>query len=222
MLRARWLAGLWLALATASSAAAADLDLRVHYETERTDAAAVHRRERWQDRVIVRDGHVWTQRIVDARLPAPEAAEAHAHFDFTLAAQHLRRGAQGERIAEYVDARSRTVVFVPAAEYAAVGFDGSWEAAAALLPPALVQRMPVLVRSAPAGCSWREEHRNGRYTRVLWDARGGYARRIETGREDGVERQWIVAEVLPRTPDAALPWRQLADYQRKEYDDFMD
>ncbi|SEQ00600.1 hypothetical protein SAMN04488038_10355 [Solimonas aquatica] len=211
-----------LLAAVCAAAAAADLDLRVRYESEAVDAAAVHKREQWQDRLIVREGHVWTQRIIDARLPAHGGQEQHAHFDFALAAQHLRRGEKGELIAEYVDTRSRTVVFVPAAEYAAVGFDGSWEAAAALLPPAVVKRMPVLVRTAPAGCSWREERRQGRYTRVLWDERGGYARRIETGREDGVERQLIVAEPMPAVADAALPWRELAGYQHKEYDDFMD
>lgn len=222
-MRASAVAVILLTALSCGVAAAADLDLLVRYQTRSVDAAAVTRSEQWQDRLIVRENHVWTQRLgTRGHDEAPEAHDGHRHFDFALAAQHLRRGPRGELVAEYVDPHSRVVVLVPATEYAAVGFNGSWDGAAALIPPAVVQRMPVLARAAPHGGSWREEKRDGWYTRVLWDERQHYARIVESGRLDGSIWRRIVAEPAPKTPAAQLPWLQLGTYQHKDYDDFMD
>ncbi len=205
----------------------APLDLLVTYETRSTDSAGVTRTERWQERVLRRPGHVWTERVLPAaHAGTRDTAHGHGepdHFDFAAAARHLSREADGTMRVDYVEHASRRVVFVPRAEYASTGFNGSWDGAAALVPPSVVMRMPLKARAAaPAGSAWREEQRSGWSTRILWDDRLGYARVIETRQLDGLSALRTVAELQPAPSPAWLPWTLLGGYEQKEYDDFMD
>src|SRR5207247_10396649 len=100
------------------------------------------------ERLIRRGDVVWTERVLPAEAHAAHPHESsaehtgHKHFDFEGAARLLRLDAKGQLQLQYVDREHRVAVSVPKAEYGAVGFDGRWDAAAHVVPPSLVARMP--------------------------------------------------------------------------------
>ncbi|WP_139826369.1 hypothetical protein [Derxia lacustris] len=202
------------------------LDAVVSYESLLVSHAGITETRNFRNLLIRRPGHVWMQRLLpEHRAGHGEAAEhgGHKHFDFEAATQHLTRDAAGAVRADYVDDAARLIVFLPPAEYAVAGFDGSWEGAAALVPQKVVMAMPRINRPAPAGAEWHEERRNGWTNRVLWSNTLRVALEIETGRDDGSVRR--ITRVVPRTPalaDAELPWLKLKGYEQKEYQDFLD
>jgi len=201
------------------------LDAVVSYDSFLVSHAGVTETRSFRNLLLRRPGHIWMQRL----LPEHRAGHAHEaepgghkHFDFDAATQHLTRDASGTVRADYVDADSRQIIFLPAAEYAVAGFDGAWDGAAALIAPAQVRAMPRINRPAPAGAEWHEEKRAGWTNLVLWSSQLQIALEIESGRDDGSIRR--VTRVTPRalTPDAQLPWRQLDGYRQGEYQDFLD
>ncbi len=226
-----------VAEAASGVASPSDLDAIVTNESTSVSHTGVTRIERFEERVIRRDGHVWTERVVpavaarahfvghDARF---EGAE-HRHFDFEAAARHVTREADGKTHLEYVDREKKWAVFVPAAEYGPVGFLGNWDAEFYLTPPALIARMPVLathkagrVDGAANGAVWHEERRDGWTHRVLWSSTHRYPLAIEASRDDGTLTRRTAVRMVAATPADQLPWRKLTGYRARTYDDFMD
>ncbi|WP_156924454.1 hypothetical protein [Derxia gummosa] len=202
------------------------LDAVISYESRIVNHAGVTEVRSFRNLLVRRPGHVWMQRLLpEVRAGHETEGEAHGghkHFDFEAATQHLTRNADGSIRADYVDAETRQIVFVPPAEYSVSGFDGSWEGAAALVPEKVVLAMPRSNRPAPAGAEWREERRDGWTNRVLWSTAQHIALEIESGRDDGSLRRVTRVTPQPAMPDARLPWLALKGYQQKEYQDFLD
>ena len=235
---ARALLPLLLASSLAGGAVAAngvtssELDAIVTHESTSVSRNGVTRTERFEERVIRRQGHVWTERVLPAAAHASphghdakaEGAE-HRHFDFEGAARHVTREGDGRTHLEYVDHDKKWTVFVPAAEYGPVGFLGNWDAEFYLVPPALIARMPVLASrkaATPDGAAWHEERRNGWTNRVLWSPALQYPLAIEALRDDGTMVRKTVVKMLPSTAAAELPWVGLGQFRQRAYDDFMD
>lgn len=209
------------------------LDALVTYESRSITHAGVTETRGFSNRLIRRPGHVWLERALPGAPGAglaqvghdgkAEAVGGHRHFDFELASQHLTRSADGVLRADYVDRIGRQIVFVPPTEYSVPGFDGSWENAAALVSEKSVAAMPRLDRpSAVPDAVWHAEARNGWFNRVLWSTRNRIALVVESGRTDGSMFRRTAVVLQPLTPEAALPWKRLAGYAQKDYDDFMD
>ena len=214
----------------APAVALPDVDAIVSYQTRQVLASGVERQERWQERLVRRGDRVWTERVLPRAARAAHGHEspaehaAHKHFDFESAARLVSQGAGGAVELQYVDTRRRVVVNVPKAEFGAVGFDGRWDAAASIVPPAVVAGMPLLrgtPRVAGSGNVWHVE-KDGEWShRVLWSVDRRIALRVESARLDGSVRRVVTVE--PAKPGSAgAPWADTAAYAQKEYDDFMD
>lgn len=208
-------------LASPVSAAPPDVDALVTYETQQRLSNGVTRTERWQERLVRSGDAVWTERVRVDRGGVAHADESaaehvgHKHFDFDVAARWLQREPNGAVRLRYVDRAERVVVAVPAAEFGAVGFDGRWDTAAHVAPPAAIARMPAI------GAGVRQERANGWTHRVRWSDAWQLPLRLESQRDDGSVRR--VVTVTPSVPAAAAPWNAIdARYVQKEYDDFLD
>jgi hypothetical protein len=215
--------------ATAAARPVPDLDALVSYETRQVLPSGVTRVESWQERLVRRGDRVWTERVLPGAAAAADHDHAkehgghgHKHFDFERAARLLSRDAQGRPVLRFADARERVLVNVPATEFGAVGFDGRWDAAAHLVPPALVQAMAPAAGSAPAGAAWREQHSQGWTHRVLWSEPLQVALRIDSRRDDGSASRSVSLQSRPATPAQRLPWLALERWTQREYDDFLD
>ena len=219
-------------LAPARAATSApDLDAVVSYETHQVLASGVSRMERWKERLVRRGDTVWTERLlppmhatVGHRHGAESGAAEHAghkHFNAEAAARWLSLDVQGQPRLRYVDHAQRFVVSVPKAEYGAVGFDGRWDAAAFIVPPAVVARMPVRAAGAAVrGGTWHVEN-NGEWShRVLWSEARQVALRVESQSKDGSFRRIVSVELA--AAGGTMPWEAVSGYAQKEYDDFMD
>lgn len=217
-----------LAAATRSALAAPDIDAFVTYRTHQVMASGVVRDESWQERVMRRGDAVWSERVLAAEARAAHRHErmaehaAHKHFDFDGAARFVERDARGDTVLRYVDAKNRVVVSVPRAEYGAVGFDGRWDGAAHLVPPQVVAGMTFVRGAASPGSRWLGDHGGGWTHRVLWSDAREIALHIESSRDDGSFRRTVSVVLQPVASGRLLPWRDLASYTQREYDDFMD
>lgn len=203
------------------------LDATVSYDSKSVSHAGVTEVRQFSNILIRRPGHVWMQRMVPQHVEAGHAhglaASGHKHVDFDASTQHLTRAANGDIRAEYIDYEQRQIVFVPPTEYSISGFDGSWENAATMVSEKTVKAMPLSKRvAAAADAEWREETRNGWYNRILWSNRYKVAMVVESGRSDGSTTRRTVLTLRPPVAEEALPWKRLAGFKQKEYDDFMD
>jgi hypothetical protein len=218
----RWIAcaAMLAAVLRVEAAPAPDVDALITYETRQVTAAGVTRTERWQEWLVRRGDTVWTERVLPERAAALHTNESvaehasHKHFDFDSAARLVQREANGQLRLRFVDREHRVVVGVPAAEFGAVGFDGSWEAAAFVVPPAVIARM------GAARDGWRREQAQGWSHRVRWSEAQQLPTQLESQRDDGSIRR--IVSITSSAPSKSLPWTALADYTQKEYDDFMD
>ena len=206
---------------SAHAAPLPNIDALVTYETRQVTSAGVTRTERWQERLVRRGGAVWSERVLPASraaLHANESAAEHAghkHFDFDSAARLVECMPSGELRLRFVDREHRVVVSVSKAEYGAVGFDGNWDAAAYIVPPAVVARM-----GAAAADGWRAEKAKGWSHKLRWSAAQQVPLRVESRRDDGNVTR--VVTVTPMAASASLPWSGIDAFAQKEYDDFMD
>lgn len=206
-------------------AAVPDLDALVSYETRQLLPSGVTRTEAWQEHLVRRGNRLWTERVLPAAArehAEDHGAHGHKHFDFERAARLLTRDAQGKPVLRFADTHERVVVSVPPPEYGAVGFDGRWDAAAHLVPLALVAAMAPATGAAPAGASWREQRSQGWTHRVLWSETLQVALRIESRRDDGSASRSVALQPGPATPANRLPWLALERWTQREYDDFLD
>jgi len=189
-------------------------------------SAGVTRTESWKERIVRRGDTVWTERVLPSQAHAAHSHETkaehagHKHFDADGAARWVQLDADGETVLRFVDRGHRMVVSIPKLEYDAVGFDGRFDAAAHVVPPAVVDRMPVLASRDASGGVWHVEKSGDWSHRVLWSAEKQVATRVESERADGSFKRTVTVE--PVAPAAALPWADLSGYAQKEYDDFMD
>lgn len=224
-----------LALCLAGSAhAAPDLDLRIAYYSRAVTAEGVTREARFEETMLRRAGHVWTERVLPPQPPAhaehahgqagagaTRVAAVHKHFNPALLPRHVTLE-NGKVHLEYVDSGAREVIAVPPGEFDNVAFDGSWARAYYLLDPERLRALPASARKSDVpGARWRERERNGAYERVLWDGRREIPLVIESGDSAGTSLHRIVLTVQ-RDVTRTLPWQRLAGYARREYADFLD
>ena len=212
----------------AAAAPVPDVDAMLSYESRTATRSGIVKDTRFQERLIRRDGHIWTERVLpksvytehDLETPAEHAA--HEHFDFDSASRLLTRDAAGKLQLDYVDPARTTVVRVPPGEYEATGFGSTWTSAASLIEPASIAAMTKLNKPAPVGATWYEESKGTHYNRVLWSQAKQIALKIESGTRDRSVYRSTTVKLLPLTPTASLPWVNLVKLIQHEYDDFMD
>ena len=217
------------AISTAISHEVPPLNAIVSYESRTLNHEGVTETRQFKNALVRRAGHIWVERVMpqSARLYENQGKRddngGHRHFDFGMASQHLTQSENGITRADYVDRIGRQIVFVPPTEYSVSGFDGSWENAGMIVSRETVKAMSSaknLPKSAEG--EWYEQARNGWYNKVLWSENLQVAIVVESGRTDGSAFRRTTLEIKPLTPDSELPWKQLAGYVQKEYDDFMD
>lgn len=205
----------------AKAADAPALAARVHYETRQVLSSGITRVDRWDERLVRQGDTVWVERIVPANAHHDHDEQGgHKHLDVEIAPRWVEKDAQGRTNLRLIDREHNYVVSVPAAEYGAVSFDGRWDTAACLVPPALARKMAVQASGAPEGASWRVQKAQGWTHKVLWADAKQIALRIESERDDGSFSRKVTVELTP-TPGAA-PWHALQRYENREYDDYLD
>lgn len=215
---------------------APDLDLSIIHYTRVQTPEGVLRESRYEEKMIRRAGHVWTERVVpksalirqaihphDKAGPAASAGvkeHAHRHFNPVLLPRHVSNTG-GQLRLEFVDFHEREVISIAPSEYENVNFDGSWINTFFLVDPKIVAALPASKKTAPSGARWHESSRDGMYQRVLWDEKRLIPLLVEKGDIEGNILERMEVRVQPES--AALPrWTSLKGYAQKEYADFLD
>lgn len=213
-----------LGTAHAAQPVESDLDAVVRYETRQISKAGVTRVEIWQERMVRRAGVVWTERLLPngahiAHVHDTSQTISHRHLNLDNAARWLQRDATGKVDLRFVDHGEKVVVSIPKAEFGTVGFDGKWAAAAYMVPPEMVAKMKP-EGNGPNGAVWRVERDKDWSHRVLWSEAKQVALQIESSKIDGTFSRTVT--VTPSTRGTNLPWTVVAQYEKKDYDDYQD
>lgn len=218
-----------VSFAARAAAPSPDIDALVSYETRQVMASGVTRVDSWQERLVRRGNQVWTERVLPPASATGHERESeaehlgHKHFNGETAAHWLTLGVDGKVEVKYVDREHKAVVSIPRAEFGTVGFDGSFDAAASIVPESIAMAMkPVARGAATNGALWRTDRSNGWSHRVLWSTANRLAMKVESQRDDGSVRRVVSVQIQPSRNAQAAPWGQLGDYVQKRYDDFMD
>lgn len=203
-------------------ATAPDLDLAIAYYSKTVTPDGVTRESRYEETMMRRTGHVWSARVLPAHA-APHKHEEGGHrhgLNHIVIPRHVINAGKTPRL-EFVDAKEKAVIAIPATEFDNVNFDGSWDRAFYLLDPRLLKTMAVTNRaSSTPGAKWREREDNGVYQRVLWDEQRQIPVTIESGDKAGTFYRRV--DVTARAGAAAAPWTKLQGYAQREFADFLD
>lgn len=213
-----------------------DLDLSIiHYSRVQTPEGVL-RESRYEEKMVRRPGHVWTERVLLETASARSASHrhdkaepatattpsehAHRHFNHVLLPRHVF-STDGHVRLEFVDFHEREVISIAPSEYDNVNFDGSWANAFFLVDPKLVERLPVSKKPSAAGTRWHELARDGMVQRVLWDEKRMIALLVETSDVNGNFLERMEVRVQPGLVKVER-WANLKGYAQKEYADFLD
>ncbi|CAN5387379.1 hypothetical protein BH10PSE17_BH10PSE17_31380 [soil metagenome] len=209
-----------------SAQAAGNVDAVVDYEVRQVTSSGVTRVERWQERLVRRDDVVWIERVLPAGSSRAHDEESsaehigHKHFNGETAARWITRSPDGKLDVQFVDREHQVIVAIPRAEYGTVGFDGSFDGAGSIVPPAAAHAMRRSRDAATADAQWLVDRRNGWTHRVLWSESRQLALRVESRRDDGAAERKVSVRTV--AAGAKAPWQQLQGYEQKRYDDFGD
>lgn len=151
----------------------------------------------------------------------------HRHFDSDAAARWIGQGADGKVTLNLVDRKDRAIISIPRAEFRTLGFDGRFDGSASLVPASVVATMTVDPAAAPVTtpvkARWFVEASDGWIHRVLWSDAWQLALQIESRRDDGsVVRTVRVDPATTTTSPQVWPWQDLAGYERRRYDEYLD
>ena len=222
--------------ATVAAVQGPDLDLSIVYYTRVKTPEGVLRESRYEEKMVRRPGHVWTERVVPETASTYEAKHrhnkagpaattglaerAHRHFNPVLLPRHVISTGDQLRL-EFVDFDEREVITIAPSEYENVSYDGSWANTFFLVDPKIVAALPVSRKTSPAGTRWHELTRDGMYQRVLWDEKRMIPLLVEKGDVKGSILERMEIRVQPKTADMPR-WTNLKGYAQKEYTDFLD
>ena len=209
-----------------------DIEARVSYETRQVMSSGVTRVDTWQERLVRRGNQVWTERILAPVAHAGHSHDSHKretvaehaghrHLNAETSARWLTLQPDGQVEVRLVDRENRVVVNVPRAEFGTVGFDGRFDGAASIVPPAVAQSMALQAGGSKEG-QWLTDRSQGWSHKLLWSASKQMALRVESTRDDASVQRRVTVQLLPAAPARPAPWSQLTDYTPKQYDDFMD
>ncbi|MBJ6763188.1 hypothetical protein JGU66_20660 [Myxococcaceae bacterium JPH2] len=177
---------------------------------------------RYQERVLRRDGHLWSERVLDGRVPAVAHSESRRDVhDWSVVPRWVSREADGRVRLRFVLADSREVVEVEPPEYDSVGFTPAWDELSHQVSNEVLARLTPSTRpDAPEGARWLEATTADRYIRVLWSDKLALALEMESGRKDGtaLHRAKVQLESLPAT----APWESTRAFARKDINDYRD
>ncbi len=217
------------AASPASSTASNTLTaLRVEHQLSSLGTDGIQRDVRFAERVYRQGDRVWIARELpsesahakDEHISDHTNAHAgHKHADTDTAPRWIERDAKGALTVRVVsDAQQKNYAVEPA-EYANVGFDGSWATAYHLLDPAALKGMRAEgpVRN---GVQTYRTKQGDRTVTVDWDVAGQYPRRVESRNASGSQRKLTRVTALPAP--AAAPWVRAQRYAAADYTDLMD
>ena len=207
-----------------NKAAAPDLDLAIKYFNRELSPEGVLRESSYQEKMLRRNGHVWSYRVLPGKMAAKDTAHSnheHKEFNYIVLPRHVRF--DGSKISvEFINDHDRQVINIVPTEYENVNFDGSWPNTYYLINPKIVAAMPVSQRPSSVGnARWHEVVKNGLFQRVLWDEKLSIPLVIETGNQKNTFFQRITVSADAKL-EKDLPWNHLQGYAQKEYSDFLD
>lgn len=201
-----------------------DLDARIKVETRSVGGDGVTRMSIYEDTLIRRGTQVWTQRVLGKVQAdhdhASEGRRQHKHLNAVKGGRLIDLDS-GKPVMTVIVPQDKVVVSIPSAEFANLGFDGSWERAYFLVTARELKSLQASNRkSAFAEARWYE--RKGEIVEsVLWDEALMLPRVIESSSRDGA--QWRRVTVTPASAmTGELPWLATQGFDRKIYADYLD
>lgn len=221
LLYAAWLLGF---STHCSAQELSDLDLTInHYNRELTPEGVLHE-SRYQEKMMRRNGHVWTERVLPKRTTSEDKTHpTHEHKDFNyIVLPRLVTLVDNKINVAFINTRDHQQIYIAPTEYENVNFDGSWLNTYYLIDPGLIANMLVTqgINTVPQA-QWYETKKNGLFQRVLWNEKLSIPLVIETGdlADTFLHRIQITPQARVRQD---LPWKHLQGFTQKEYSDFLD
>ena len=158
----------------------------------------------------------------------------HRHFDGDAAARWIEQADDGKVTLALVDRNDRAIVSIPRAEFRTMGFDGRFEGSASLVPAAVIATMSpdptATPATTPVAARWLLDRSDGWTHRVLWSDALQLALQIDSRRDDGSLTRSVRVELAAPVAGASValalpqawPWQELAGYERRRYDEYLD
>ncbi len=205
---------------------------RLEYESRQVSSDGVEKQQRFSERWLRSEGHVWTERLLPKARMHP-AADAHGHAeagsprlhpsDLAAASKHVWVDSKGQVQLALVRSDLRTVIRAEPRDFGQLGFDGRFAPAWSLIDPEQLRGLKPRPPAAgdAADTVWYERRQGGQFLRVLWSERMKLALQVEAGTEDG--SQWSRTQLkLDPQPIKSSPWNQLNSYRQIDYVDLLD
>ncbi len=201
-----------------------DVDARIKVESRSVGSDGVTRTSVYEETLMRRGAKVWTQRVL------PKSMGDHAHAGAGPSGHKHLNPFEGGRLIEPVTGQAqmtlvvphdKVVVSIPQAEFANMGFDGSWERAYFMITERELRALPPSGRKSDAPTARWHERKGDVSESVLWDEALMLPRTIESSNREG--SQWRRVTVTPAATLATQwPWLATQGFEQKIYADYLD
>ncbi len=216
--------GAALALLGAVAQAAPDAFLEVTHSAITTGADGIKRTTEFTERVQRQGSTVWVERLLPAALHKDEehhkANTAHKHADLGTAVRWIERSSSGKPQLRLVAQHDQVLVNIAPAEFATVGFDGSWLSAYHLIDPVVLKKLQPGPKQGSAQWYASAPQNGSTALRILWDPVLELPLQVQSQSADGLSNRRTSVRVLPA--QAKQPWKATGQYAVKDYSDFLD
>ncbi len=206
-------------------ATAVDLNIELQHEITSVSSDGMNRKVSFGERMYRRDKQIWIERIIPPGAHndsehADKNNHDHKHLDVAASARWIVRNEKGDQQVQLVNRHEHMIVNITPVDYGNIGFGGDWDEAFHLVSPKQLATMKPSDQAAPAGSKWYEAHNPSGWVKVLWDEKGQYPRKVESGNKEKTSYKRMTATVV--AAPSPLPWTNLKAYQQKEYSDTLD
>lgn len=217
-------------MACAGAQAAPDVTLEVIHRTSALGTDGIKRSTEFTEKLFRRGNTVWIERVLPAgahqeaehRQAKAKGAKDHKHADLSAATRWIEQRSDGKLKLRLVSDHDHVVVDIAPAEYATVGFDGSWPAAYHLIDPAVLKQLKPATSTAQSQGQWFESlaQSGANRVRVLWDAKLELPLQVQSRSANGSSERTTTVRVL--SAGSKTPWTSASSYAVKDYSDFLD
>lgn len=194
------------------------LKVKIVRETKDIGQDGVTRSTQYTETMLRDAQNIWIERVLPEENKHEKHGAGHQHLNFSEAAQHYSKTAQGLSKINLVLKHDQTVVHLQEVDIDMLGLNNCWSCVYSVFNPKILSKMKVIRKDQST--IWYEIKNKKNHINVVWDQQNKIAKKVQIRSLDG--RHLSTTESFTQKVNVIEPWKQYANFKSKDYADFGD